>query len=100
MSNIKVCKRCKEPKNELTDFYMCGGYYRSECKKCTVERNVSYQRRVRAWQHRNGNEEGRKIYMKSYYESHKEQYAEYRHEFKKRNPEYYKFYFRARKEKV
>lgn len=37
--------------------------------------------------------------MRDYYEKNKDKFAKYRTEFKERYPEYYKQYFRARKEK-
>jgi hypothetical protein len=59
---------------------------------------MSYQRRTRAWQYREVDEEERKVYMRAYYNKHKERFAKYRTQFRLRYPDYYKEYFKRKKE--
>jgi hypothetical protein len=94
MSNIKICSQCSVSKS-LVDFYFCAGQRRSECKACTIKRNVKYQQRVKAWNYRYDNE-ARKSYMREYYKKNKAKYSKYRKEFRERYPEYYKDYFKKR----
>lgn len=98
IENLKTCTKCHEIKS-YEDFYICGGRTRSECKKCTIKRNVRYQKKTKAWKRRYVDDDARRIYMRDYYEKNKDKFAKYRTEFKERYPEYYKQYFRARKEK-
>ncbi len=99
MSNLKICTLCNKTKEADIDFYLCGGKYRSECKTCTIRKNVAYQRRVKSWKYRYGSEEERKLYMRTYYHKNKNKFAKYREEFRDKYPGYYKEYFRTRKEK-
>ena len=99
MSELKVCKHCHEAKEPIKDFYLCSGRWRSECKACTIKKNVSYQKRVKAWRYRYADTETRKTYMRKYYEKNKNKFAKYRTDFKQRHPGYYQDYFRSRKEK-
>ncbi len=99
MSELKICSQCHQAKHEDIDFYQCGGRWRSECKICTIKRNVRYQRQVKSWKGRYIDEEARCIYMREYYSKNKERFAQYRAEFKIRFPEYYREYFRKRKER-
>lgn len=59
---------------------------------------MKYQKKVNAWRDRTL-DDSRKIYMRDYYKNNKDKFAQYRAVFKERNPEYYKDYFRTRKEK-
>ena len=93
----KTCSRCFCKKILHMDFYMCQGVYRSECKKCTIKKNVAYQKRVGRWKERFIDEDDRKAYMKKYYEANKEKFAAYREAFRNKNPEYYKLYARNKK---
>lgn len=95
---IKVCKRCNIAKEEQA-FYFTAGKPRSECKACTIKRNVRYQKKVRSWKFRDTDQEARRSYMRTYYENNKDKFAKYREDFRSRHPEYYKEYFRKRKEK-
>lgn len=99
MNDMKVCSKCHEEKELRQDFYMCAGRWRSECKKCTIKRNVRYQRKVKSWKYRYSDDISRKLYMRTYYGKNKEKFAKYRADFRTRFPEYYKEYFRKRKEK-
>jgi len=99
MRELKICSKCHQAKELMLDFYLCAGKWRSECKMCTIKRNVRYQKRVQAWRHRYVDEDTRRHYMREYYEKNKDRYANYRSEFKLRYPEYYKEYFRNRKNK-
>lgn len=99
MRDFKICSQCHQAKESVTDFYLCAGRWRSECKACTIKRNVRYQKRVKAWKHRYVDDDSRRLYMRDYYNKNKERFAKYRSEFKNRYPDYYKDYFRKRKEK-
>lgn len=83
----------------MRDYYLCAGRWRSECKMCTIKRNVRYQKKTKAWKHRYVDDDARRLYMREYYAQNREKFAKYRAEFKERYPDYYKDYFRARKEK-
>lgn len=83
----KNCKICGKRKPD-TDFYVCGGKIRGECKKCTIKRNSIYQKKA----NKSVDREERKIYQRHYYAEHKKQFAEYRLRFKQRHPDYYKRY--------
>ena len=95
---IRICNRCGESKRYI-DYYFCSGKPRSECKTCTIRRNIIYQRQVKAWKSRYETDEARKIYMRAYYHKNKQKFAKYREDFRLRYPDYYKDYFRKRKEK-
>jgi hypothetical protein len=97
--DLKICSKCHKAKDPSLDFYMCAGRWRSECKQCTIKRNIKYQKKTKAWKHRYGNDEDRKQYMREYYNRNKEKFAQYRSDFRDKHPEYYKEYFRTRKEK-
>ncbi len=99
MSDLKICSQCHQAKEAVMDFYLCSGRWRSECKMCTIKRNVRYQRKTKAWKHRYVDDDTRRLYMREYYDKNKAKFAQYRAEFKARYPEYYKEYFRKRKEK-
>lgn len=99
MSDLKICSKCHQAKEAMRDFYLCSGRWRSECKACTIKRNVRYQKKTKAWKYRYVDDDTRRLYMREYYEKNKDKFAQYRAEFKERYPEYYKEYFRARKEK-
>lgn len=97
VNDLKICSKCNCAKDSNTDFYMCQGRWRSECKACTISKNVRYQKRVKAWQHRFVDNDEQRSYMVDYYAKNKEKFAEYRRQFKERNPDYYKEYARRRK---
>lgn len=99
MDDYKICSKCHQAKIAIMDFYMCAGRWRSECKACTIKRNVRYQRKVKAWKYRYVDDDTRRLYMREYYNQNKEKFAKYRSEFRIRYPEYYKQYFRKRKER-
>lgn len=98
MTDTKKCSHCRRM-IVLQDFYMNAGKYRSECKFCTINRNVRYQKRVKAWRNRDLDQDSRRLYMRKYYEKNKDKYTEYRAKFKAKYPEYYKNYARRRKQK-
>ena len=93
---LKICSRCNSLKTE-EDFYICRGIVRSECKPCTIKKNVNYQKLKRSWMSRFIDEEEQKSYMLNYYAEHKDKFAEYRRKFKEKYPGYHKDYRRARK---
>ncbi len=72
-----------------TDFYLCQGNYRSECKSCTIRRNVANQRDTQAWKNRLYDSDKNKSYMVEYYAKNKAKFAEYRKRFKEKHPNYY-----------
>lgn len=96
---IKICSKCRQAKDAYLDYYMNQGVMRSECKACTIRRNVRRQKQLQPWKHRFVDEESRKEYAKEYYAKNRERFAQYRSEFRKKNPEYYKMYARNKKNK-
>lgn len=76
---------------------MCLGKYRSECKQCTIEKNVNYQKKTQAWKHRFVDEEQTRSYMQEYYATHKKKFEDYRTKFKEKYPNYFKEYSRRKK---
>lgn len=96
--NEKRCSKCRIYK-DLSDYYKSCGKPRGECKKCTSKANVRYQKRVGYWRERYANDEERREYMRAYYAKNKAKFIKYRAEFKKRFPDYYKDYFRNKKDK-
>jgi len=99
MSDLKICSKCHQTKETDRDFYLCSGSRRSECKACTIKRNVRYQRKVKSWKNRYEDNEARRTYMREYYDKNRDKFSQYRAEFRERYPDYYKEYFRDRKEK-
>ena len=97
INDMKICSRCNTPKYALLDFYLCQGKWRSECKACTIKKNVRYQKRVEAWKHRYVDNDEKRLYMVEYYSKNKDKFAEYRKKFRAQHPEYYKEYSRRRK---
>ena len=97
MSDLKICTRCNQAKIAHMDFYMCQGKWRSECKRCTINKNVRYQKRVKAWKYRYVDHDEQKSYMVDYYAKNKDRFAGYRKKFKEKYPDYYKEYSRKRK---
>lgn len=97
-ADVKTCSRCRLPKIASKDFYLCQGKWRSECKACTIKKNVRYQKRVKAWKHRYIDNDEQRSYMIDYYAKNKEKFAAYRKKFKEKYPEYYKEYSRKRKD--
>lgn len=71
---------------------------RSECKKCTIKKNVRYQREHESWKYRFVDNEEKKTYMSDYYAKNKEKFAEYRAKFREKHPDYFKMYHRDRKD--
>ncbi len=96
---VKKCSKCSKEKDISKEFYLCAGKLRSECKSCTIKRNVRYQKRVNAWRTRYGCDDERRQYMREYYAKNKDKFAEYRRKFVEKYPDYYTQYFRRRKEK-
>lgn len=97
MSDLKICSKCNMAKIAEKDFYMCQGKMRSECKACTIKKNVRYQKSVKAWKYRCTDTEEKRSYMNEYYAKNKEKFAGYRKKFKEKYPEYYKLYSRQHK---
>lgn len=96
-TDFKICSKCNCAKEAQTEFYMCQGKMRSECKACTIKKNVRYQKQTKAWLHRFVDDDEQRSYMVEYYAKNKQKFAEYRRKFKERYPEYHKEYARKRK---
>ncbi len=101
MSETKcTCQKCFEEKILEKDFYTSKGKFRSDCKKCTVKRNVEYQRSLKTWMHRFVDEDQKRLYMHEYYANNKEKFAEYRRKFREKYPSYHKDYCRKRRQEM
>ncbi len=100
MSELKICTRCKLPRDVKSGFYVCRGTRRTECKACTIKKNVSYQKKIQAWKHRFVDAAKQRSYMSDYYSKNKAKFAEYRRLFKLRYPDYYKTYNLNRKSRT
>ncbi len=89
----KACTLCKE-KKWLNEFYITfkpdrGSSYKSECKKCSIER--SHKRNNQLKKRRNlGGDPIYQAYQRDYYKKNKEKFLEYRRLFLIRHPEYFK----------
>ena len=88
----KICSKCHKSKDLENEFYLSSGNYRSECKNCTIKKNMKYQRKVKSWKFRSIDNDSTRTYMREYYSKNKEKFARYRAEFKLRHPDYYKEY--------
>ncbi len=97
MSEFRTCTTCKEPKLEKSEYYLCGGKIRNECKKCTIKRNSLHQQKNKSWKDRYFSDEERRKYMRKYYKKNKSKFKKYRDEFAERHPGYYKHYYESRK---
>lgn len=86
-SELKICSRCDSAKF-INEFYRCQGKIRSECKECTIRKNVYYQKQVQAWKHRFVHSDKQRSYMVEYYAKNKERFAGYRRKFKEKYPDY------------
>ena len=91
---MKMCSRCEEVKCKITDFYMCAGKFRSECKACTIKKNISYQQEKKKIPQDQIKLMKREAYMKSYYaqENVRKKYVHYRKKFRDKHPGYFKIY--------
>lgn len=94
---LKVCSKCKVEKNLFTDFYLCQGKWRGECKRCTIAANAKYQKRMQSWRNREIDSSAIRSYQLEYYAQNKAKFAEYRQKFKEKHPEYHKLYARRKK---
>jgi hypothetical protein len=97
MSDTKKCSKCHKSKIIHMDFYMCQGSYRSECKMCTIKKNVAHQKKTKSWRHRFVDSDEKRLYSVDYYAKNKDKFAEYRRKFKERYPNYHKEYNQRRK---
>jgi GrpB-like predicted nucleotidyltransferase (UPF0157 family) len=98
MPDLKICSQCYEAKLP-NEFYVSKGASRSECKACTKEKNMAYQRKTKAWKHRYVDDEGRKTYLSEYYKNNRDKFANYRKRFLKANPDYHHDYYMKNKDK-
>ena len=89
---LKRCSLCKTEKDMKVDFYFSKGKIRPECKKCTIQRNMAYQRKVKSWKKRCSDYASNREYMLQYYQDNKDRFAEYRKTFLDRHPDYYRDY--------
>lgn len=95
---MKVCSRCMSKKLLRTDFYMCEGIYRSECKACTIKRNTKNQRASKIWKNRLFDPKKQRKYQLAYYAKNKEKFAEYRRRFREKHPNYNTNYGRRKRD--
>jgi hypothetical protein len=86
----KKCTLCKRIQPQ-SNFYVCGGITRSDCKDCRKRKNADYQRENESWKFRIS-DEAKKAYSRAYYQDNKDKFAKYRADFKEKHPEYYKNY--------
>ncbi len=94
--DLKICTRCKESKIALSDFYMCSGRFRAECKKCVIEKNAVYKKKINALA-TDEQKQKQKEYLKKYCSSNRDKYRAYAVTFKKRHPGYYERYEQPKK---
>lgn len=94
---VKVCSRCIGNKFLRTDFYLCKGTYRSECKACTIKRNTKNQRDSKIWRSRILDPEKQRKYSLAYYAKNKDKFAGYRRKFREKNPNYNTNYGRRKR---
>lgn len=94
----KTCRDCKKEKDLQTEFYAHKGFYRSECKKCTIKRTSLYKKTHPSPKPSPDEAEKRRRYHIDYYQKNKEKFVIYRQNFHKKNPEYRKNYERAVRE--
>ncbi len=99
-NTTKTCSTCQQTKQLDKDFYLCQGRYRSDCKACTIRKNVRHQKKIKAWKHRFVDADQQRTYMVDYYSKNKEKFAEYRRKFRERYPDYYREYARKRKNEI
>jgi hypothetical protein len=74
------------------EFYFSKGKIRSECKKCTIKRNLAYQKKAQSWKKRCSNYSDHREYMLNYYADNRDKFAEYRRTFLEKHPGYYRAY--------
>lgn len=97
---LKRCTVCKVEKKVPKDFYYSKGIIRSACRKCTIRRNLAYQKRTESWKHRFVDEAKQRSYMVDYYARNKDKFVEYRRQFKIRRPNYFRDYERDRRNRT
>jgi transposase-like protein len=90
MNECKTCSKCGQTKL-VKDFYISNGLYRPACKKCTIQQNGEYQKRMKPWRLKVSGLD-RAEYMQEYRAKNKEKFALYRKTFLKKHPNYYKKY--------
>lgn len=94
----KICSNCNKSKS-VSDFYLCMGRLRGECKKCTIKKNTLHQKKTKVWLYRYSSSLERREYLRNYYAQNKEKFAQYRKEFRERYPGYHKEYYYQNKGK-
>lgn len=96
VNNLKICSKCNTAKDS-DSFYSSKGKIRSECKACTIKKNVYYQKKTKSWKNRFIDSDEKRSYMVDYYAKNRDKFAEYRKTFREKHPEYFKLYSRKRK---
>lgn len=99
-NNSKICKRCHEEKDGLTDFYICKGYVRPVCKKCMCKDGSIYLKKMmKLYPERYKREftEERREKSLEYYSKHKKKFAKYREAFREKHPDYFRMYAQKRR---
>ncbi len=91
MTKKRECSFCFKSKL-LSEFYVCSGVVRPECKACTKEKRRIYVEKMRQVDENYPNCPKLADYRRKYYNDNKEKFAKYRAEFNARNPKYFDKY--------
>lgn len=86
MPEYKQCRLCNRIRS-LSEYYVCMGWKRTECKDCTKTINSLYQKKKKVWLTK-----ARLVYNRRYYRKNPEKMARYRRDFRERHPGYHKQY--------
>lgn len=100
MIEEKKCSKCGVWKNRMTEFYMNKGFFRPSCKTCfkkqtSLNAKKNRELRMALGQTRTNYDS---TYARKYYQQHKAQYEQYNATFKSKHPEYFKKYYRDRRD--
>ena len=98
INNFRACKKCGEIKNSQADFYHNPRCIIGTCKKCMSLAAITRQRRKRQLYGTREPTDRERERSKAYYAAHKEQFKVYRERFLKKYPDYFKKYYRARRD--
>lgn len=98
----KKCSKCGVWKLKLKDFYLNKGFIRPSCKECFKKQTAAYAKKNRALRMELGLNDNyskdRLAYQRAYYHNNRGKYTNYRQKFVQSHPEYYKMYYRARRD--
>lgn len=88
----RPCSKCGTVK-PITEFYVCAGCRRHECKSCTIDYVTEWKQRNHYYQNTK-NSPKRIAYRLKYYQDNKEKILKYSREWRKKHLEYFKEYYR------